>query len=495
MMRWILTLFLMAGLALQTGCSGGSKTEETEEVAADTGDEEIVDEFADEADEGGGQAAELDDADAGAGSGETAGAPPADGGDEFGEEDTEFADFDDGSGGSGEGKKAEQAPADGLPEEVALDTPPPAPPEAQAPDASAPDATADADASAGQAETAPPTETPTETPVGGDMAATPPAEDSAFTEAPATPPAKAMVPVKKVAEFPFFAGGQNLNTVYVAREGDTLASVSKKIYGADRAKDLKKANPNLPNKLKVGDKVYYNSPNRPNDQEKMMTFYEDNGIPAQVYQTGPDESIRTISKKLLGHDRSWMEVWSTNPSVESKWILPEGTSLRYWPGDAMAVGGPEAVKPVGDAEPVGADEPEMATNLPPVSEPAPPPSAEPEPISPTDEAPGAEPGMGETLPSAPVVEEAPAAAPIEPEPAAPDIALPPPPPPPPRAEETAVAEKKPSLVESILGGGKGSSENLLLVAGVLTLGLAGALIVIRRRRKANRIEFSDTDVS
>src|SRR5690606_18208841 len=120
-------------------------------------------------------------------------------------------------------------------------------------------------------------------------------------------------------------------------------------------------------------------PNRPNDQEKMLTFYEDNGIPSQVYQSGPDESIRTISKKLLGHERSWMEVWATNPSVESKWLLPEGTTLRYWPADAIAVGGPEAVKPGADEpEVLGDDEPEMATALPPVNEPAPPPVVEPE---------------------------------------------------------------------------------------------------------------------
>src|SRR5438270_185344 len=59
----------------------------------------------------------------------------------------------------------------------------------------------------------------------------------------APPPRK--VGLAHIKDAPFSRGGQNLNTVYIARDGDTVDSVSQKLFGEDKSKMLKKANPTL----------------------------------------------------------------------------------------------------------------------------------------------------------------------------------------------------------------------------------------------------------
>jgi hypothetical protein len=120
----------------------------------------------------------------------------------------------------------------------------------------------------------------------------------------------------------------------VGRSGDTVKSISEKIYGdVGRQKDLRKWNSFLSRGVKVGDKIYYQSPSNPADMS-MLTYYEDVSIPAQHYLSRDGDNIRTISKTLLGHKDSWKEVWVTNPDVESKGDIPAGLNLRYWPAEA-----------------------------------------------------------------------------------------------------------------------------------------------------------------
>lgn len=149
---------------------------------------------------------------------------------------------------------------------------------------------------------------------------------------------KPMASYKKIKDVPFEQGGQLMNTVYVGRADDTWGGVSTKIYGnADHAKELKKTNPSLASReVKVGDKIYYNSPNRPQDGEKLLTYYEDSGVPAQTYTAKAGDNIRTVGKELLGNQNSWKELYATNLGVESKGELAEGTELRYWSKDAQA---------------------------------------------------------------------------------------------------------------------------------------------------------------
>ncbi|RME15822.1 MAG: LysM peptidoglycan-binding domain-containing protein, partial [Bdellovibrio sp.] len=155
-------------------------------------------------------------------------------------------------------------------------------------------------------------------------------ENETSQEASFEAPKRHWIPVKKIKTTPFKRAGVLVNTVYIARPGDTLASVSQKIYGADKTDELLKINPHLRRGLKVGDKVYYNSPRRPTDDSRILTYYEDLGLQPEIYVSKAGDNIRTVAKELLGHKDSWKEIWATNLEVESKGVLPEGIQLKYW---------------------------------------------------------------------------------------------------------------------------------------------------------------------
>lgn len=147
-----------------------------------------------------------------------------------------------------------------------------------------------------------------------------------------TLPAVNYVSVKKMKPAAFQRAGSNVNRLYVVRPGDTMSSIARKIYGSERSSDLYSWNGHFVGKtLKVGDKVYYNSPTSPQDPS-MKTFYEDRGMAPQFYQASAGENIRGVAKKLLGHPRSWMEIYATNEDLDSKGILSSNLRLRYWEG-------------------------------------------------------------------------------------------------------------------------------------------------------------------
>ncbi len=139
------------------------------------------------------------------------------------------------------------------------------------------------------------------------------------------------IPVKKMREEPFRQNDILLNALYIVREGETFKSIGEKIYGKGSVTNLAKLNPFLNSKrLKVGEKVYYNSPNRPNDESKLLFYYDDIGRVPQYRQANEGENIRTIATQLLGHPRSWMEIWATNMEVVSKDILERPYRIKYF---------------------------------------------------------------------------------------------------------------------------------------------------------------------
>src|SRR5690606_22961430 len=102
---------------------------------------------------------------------------------------------------------------------------------------------------------------------------------------------------------------------------------------------------------------------------------------------------RDIAKNLFGQRDSWKELWATN-MVESKGVLDEGTTLRYWTGDVAPAPMPELEMPVAANEPPPPpiEEPMApppppdpaamaAVAPPPPSEPPPPPPVEPPPMA------------------------------------------------------------------------------------------------------------------
>lgn len=177
-----------------------------------------------------------------------------------------------------------------------------------------------------------------ETPVVADNSATETPTSTYATEAsPLAESTAAAKPagsaLKKVAmTTPYQHGNGWVNTVYVARPGEKLKQISKTIFGSDKSKELKGIAENSYLKsrsVKAGDKIYYVSPNRPEDSAKMLLFYEDTGMVPETYTAKAGDRLKKVSKKLLGYDKAWVEMWTSN-AVESKDKLAEGEVLKYW---------------------------------------------------------------------------------------------------------------------------------------------------------------------
>ncbi len=375
-------------------------------------------------------------------------APPAGGKDELaldeGDPDNEFP---------------EDVPADKKPDQVAK-TDPAAPPPGDdplfndKPAADAPPPVADnptaSDSPAPPAATDPAAQPPIEEPVAG-----------IETPAPAAPVAS-VSPLQKIKDAPYAAkDGTMLNRVFIGRKGDTVKDVSQKIYGADRSKDLKAWNPILKNRnVKVGDKIYYNSPKNPTDSAQMLTFYEDNGMAPQVYTTKEGDNIRKLSKEFLGSPESWKEVWETNKDVESKGELPANVSLKYWPdGTAVAANGaPNGGQPAPD---------QAAPPPPPVAENQPPPPPPPPQ------------GLPEQPQQAPPPPPPPMQAVNEP-----------PPPPPPQEKPASTPRKNPAAIAET----KDDNDTMMTIAlgGVALLAAVGFIVIRKNREK--RVDLSQTQV-
>ncbi len=303
-------------------------------------------------------------------------------------------------------------------------------------------------------DTAPPVEEPTTMSTATEL---PPSQQS---EEP-----KPVVSYRKVETTPWTEGGKLLNTVYVARDGDNWKSVSTMIYGSEKASDLKKMNPAIKSrKLKTGDKVYYNSPHRPEDSSKVLTYYEDSGMAPEVYIAKSGDNLKNIAKELFGSKEGWKELYATN-EFESKGSLDEGTQIKYWRSS------PPAMKS------------EVAAAQPPPMEAAPLPAADIPPVA--DMPPPVPPAQGEMAP---------------PPPPPPDMAMndvPPPPPPPPPVEAIAPPPPPPPMKANVDSGEApmGEDQTQMLAAGAIVfVGLALFIMLRRRRRRELEQAIQDTQV-
>ena len=425
--------------------------------------------------------------------------------------------------------------ADGL----SLDTAEPLPDAAAADPSAAPPADAGAPpAAVASNDQPPPTDAPVfNAPADGLAAAPPPADaqppatdvaaaptpDAAATSAaasaapadaaPAAP--KAYAPYKKMREQAYAAkDGTSLNRVYLARAGDSMKSISQKIYGKNRKKDLVAWNGK--SSVTTGDKVYYASPNDANDTT-MKTYYEDIGVQPSTYTSKDGDNIRKVSKQLLGSGQSWKEVWATNPTVESKGDIPAGLEIRYWPEGSEAGAAPTmANNGKGKHEVANADSADLP---PPPSDPdlgAPPgkdlamndiPPPPPTGANPTPGAmPGAPNGASGMNPPPPGGMNPPA----PPGAAAGTVAgaagaagasglNPPPPPPPPDIPAPAPPEPKPVAKKMAAPDKMASTDSdpdqmMWLGAGGIMLMAAAVLYVVIKKNRAKRVDLSQTQV-
>lgn len=295
------------------------------------------------------------------------------------------------------------------------------------------------------------------------------ASSKASVETPSEP--KPQVSYRKVEHTPWKEGGKILNTVYVAREGDSWASVSSMIYGTEKAGELKKMNPSIKGrKLKVGDKVYYNSPHRPDDETQVLTYYADSGIAPEVYIAKGGDNLKKVAKELFGSEQGWKELYATN-DFESKGALDEGTQIKYWrtvaaaPKTEVAAAQPPPAPPMNEMPPAP---PAPSADMPP----PPPPgdmAAPPPPPPPADMAANE---MAPPPPPPPPVE----------------AVAPPPPPPPPMAKQHKADEAA--------GASPLEDDQMTTLAGGAVLAVALALFMIMRRRRKKELEqaIQDTQV-
>ncbi len=292
---------------------------------------------------------------------------------------------------------------------------------------------------------------------------------------------KAPVALSKIAQAPWQVGKIWFNTVYIARPGDTLSKISQMIYGADKTAELKKGNKALKNRsVRSGDKVYYNSPQRPDDSAKMITFYEDTGVNPELYVSKSGDNIVKVSKKLLGYSNAWKEVWATN-SVESKDSLPEGTELRYWKVNEAKLAKnalpPESSKISLGKGPASSTNQETANQMAQPGDQMPPiPDSNPS-ASQASTAPQGQPVVsGGEIPPPPPMPEAADPAKMSP---------PPPPPPPQSAPHKNVAKTNDGTSEDSTGAVGDDNTNIILgVIGAATAGLA--ILIVRRKKNKER---------
>ncbi len=157
------------------------------------------------------------------------------------------------------------------------------------------------------------------------------------------PETRTWVPVVKVKTDPFFRNQRLMNAVYVARPKEGFSDISQKIYGDDRVADLRADNPHLEKGIDPGDKIYYNSPNRPDDKTQLKLYYEDIGLKPQYYLTKNGDNMRRLGLKLLGFPEGWKEIWAINQQVDSKTILPDNLDIKYWTGEESRIETPVAI--------------------------------------------------------------------------------------------------------------------------------------------------------
>lgn len=295
----------------------------------------------------------------------------------------------------------------------------------------------------------------------------------------ASPPPEVKKPaeLKKVKTVPFKTAGTLLNAFYIARQDDSWSLVSDKL-GTD-AKSLKKVNPYIASReLKVGDKIYYNSQKRPEDSTVIKSYYEDLGIEPLVYEAKMGDNIRSLGKDLLGHERSWMELWATN-TVESKDELPEGTVIRYWKTpDLPATSLANTEPPTTSEEFPAAPSTDLAQNTPPQVEPAP-------------------------VPEVPAQAQAEMNS-VPPPPPPPQPEMQAPPPPPPQPSEIADANLEEGTEEDLEdGAGPGtvlglSNDELMYAGGAaLAIILLVVAMIVRNKKKSAALQeatFVDTNV-
>ncbi|MBC7742657.1 MAG: LysM peptidoglycan-binding domain-containing protein [Bdellovibrionaceae bacterium] len=299
--------------------------------------------------------------------------------------------------------------------------------------------------------------------------------------------------LKKIATTaPYQTKSGWVNTVYVARPGEKLKDISQTVFGSDKSKELKKISENSYLKsrsAKAGDKIYYVSPNRPDDSSKTLFYYEDMGMVPETYVAKKGDNLKKVAKEILGYDRAWVEMWTANP-IESKTKLAEGDTIKYWRSASSintASNNNNGAAKLVDANPAAAGT--VAANTPPPQDMNALPAAPAEPPAQMAEAPPQDlnslppPPTGSELPPPPTEANA-----LPPPPPPPDLA--PPPPPPPIDAAMAQAPHKKNADEEVASGGLLQDSDTMMSLGAIGILFAALAFVLIRRKKKKAAEMA-----
>jgi nucleoid-associated protein YgaU len=115
---------------------------------------------------------------------------------------------------------------------------------------------------------------------------------------------------------------------YVVQEGDTLGTISQKVFGTCKmAKKLGRLN-NIKNynKIRVGDVLLVKKKTSTESQPSVQGQTRE-GSAEKVVQVAKGDSLWKIAGRELGDPYAWREILASNPSVKSSGTIHEGMKL------------------------------------------------------------------------------------------------------------------------------------------------------------------------
>jgi LysM domain len=130
-----------------------------------------------------------------------------------------------------------------------------------------------------------------------------------------------------VHSMPIKDGSHWLNAFYfVTSDSETWQSLAVKFYNrAEHAQLLRDWNKG--ERLHAGSVIYYNSPFRPQDREKMLSFAEDFGQPADQHLVQAGDSLSKIAGALWGNVHAWPAIAAINPQIAHPDLIEVGETL------------------------------------------------------------------------------------------------------------------------------------------------------------------------
>lgn len=130
-----------------------------------------------------------------------------------------------------------------------------------------------------------------------------------------------------VHSMPVKDGSHWLNAYYfVTSESDTWQKLALKFYNRAEHVELLKTW-NRTTKLEVGSVIYYNSPFRPQDREKILSFAEDFGQPLKQQRVMAGDSLSKIAGALWGNVHAWPAIAAINPQIAHPDLIQVGETL------------------------------------------------------------------------------------------------------------------------------------------------------------------------